>query len=128
MAEQVVFYQLTHKFVNQEQAIPEGPRQVMYYSLAIGHHVGVLDCFQKLVEIPLEDYCHWLSQIPDGTGRHKLEGLLKWGEIEINQSHANDLLSILKSAAEMLWTEKLAQCLQQMSKEPALYLMARKIA
>ena len=128
MAEQVVFYQLTHKFVNQEQAIPEGSRQVMYYSLAIGHHVGVLDCFQKLVEIPLEDYRHWLSQIPEGTGRHKLEGLLKWGEIEINQSHANDLLSILKSTAETPWTEKLAQCLQQMSKEPALYLMARKTA
>ncbi|HET7375603.1 MAG TPA: formate hydrogenlyase maturation protein HycH [Anaerolineae bacterium] len=128
MAEQVVFYQLTHKFVNQEQAIPEGPRQVMYYSLAIGHHVGVLDCFQKLVEIPLEDYRHWLSQIPEGTGRHKLEGLLKWGEIEINQSHANDLLSILKSTAETPWTEKLAQCLHQMSKEPALYLMARKTA
>ena len=128
MAEQVVFYQLTHKFVNQEQAIPEGPRQVMYYSLAIGHHVGVLDCFQKLVEIPLEDYRHWLSQIPEGAGRHKLEGLLKWGEIEINESHANDLLSILNSTAETPWTEQLAQCLQQMSKEPALYLMVRKTA
>jgi hydrogenase-4 component J len=35
MAGRVVFYQLTHKFVNREQDIPEDSRQVIYYSLAI---------------------------------------------------------------------------------------------
>lgn len=128
MAERAVFYQLTQKFVHQEQDIPEGPRQVMYYSLAIGHHVGMLDCFQKLMEVPIEDYRQWLSQIPEGTGRHKLEGLLKWGEIEINQSHANDLLPILNGVAKAPWTETLANCLRQMLKEPALYLMVRTLA
>ena len=39
MAERAVFYQLTHKYVNKEQDIPEGSRQVIYYSLAIGHHM-----------------------------------------------------------------------------------------
>jgi hypothetical protein len=134
MAERAVFYQLTHKFVNKEQDIPEGPRQVMYYSLAIGHHVGVMDCFQSLMEIPLEDYRQWLTRLPEGVGRHKLEGLLKWGEIEINRSHANDLLPVLKDslpkmdAAEVRWVGVLAQCLQKMIEEPALYLMVRKCA
>ena len=122
MTERVVFYQLTHKFVNQEQNIPENARQVVYYSLAIGHHVGVLDCFQSLMEIPLEEYRQWVSHLPEGTARRKMEGLLKFGEIEVNQGHAGEILPLLKDP----WTEPLAQCLQAMMKEPALYLMIRK--
>lgn len=132
MAERAVFYQLTHKFVNKEQDIPEGPRQVLYYSLAIGHHVGVLDCFQSLMEIPLEDYRQWVDLLPQGTGRHKLEGLLKWGEIEINRTHARDLLPLLKESLQQMnatkpdWLITLNQSLQKMIEEPALYLMVRK--
>jgi hydrogenase-4 component J len=131
MAERVVFYQLTHKFVNQQQGIPEEARQVVYYSLAIGHHVGVMDCFQSLVEIPLEDYRLWVSGLPEGTGRRKLEGLLKFGEIEINHSHAGELLRAMNGAAsattdsETGWLSSLSECLQNMLAEPALYLMVR---
>ena len=134
MSERVVFYQLTHKFVNQEQGVPEGARQVVYYSLAIGHHVGVMDCFQSLLEIPLEDYRRWVARLPEGTGRRKLEGLLKWGEIEINRSHAGDLLPALRDslpgmqAEQASWSGVLSQCLHNMIEEPALYLMLRKRA
>lgn len=132
MTERAVFYQLTHKFVHQEQDIPEGPRQVIYYSLAIGHHVGVMDCFQSLMEIPLEAYGRWLTRLPEGPGRRKLEGLQKWGEIEINRQHAGDLLPALQAslpemdAVEAGWAGVLMQCLQKMIEEPALYLMVRK--
>ena len=134
MNERVVFYQLTHKFVNQDQNIPEDARQVVYYSLAIGHHVGVLDCFQSMMEIPLEEYSRWISRLPEGAARHKLEGLLKFGEIEVNHSHAGELLPILNDSltgmdeAQNKWTETLSQCLRGMMKEPALYLMVRKFA
>ncbi|HUH98026.1 MAG TPA: formate hydrogenlyase maturation protein HycH [Anaerolineales bacterium] len=134
MAERAVFYQLTHKYVNQDQDIPEQSRQVIYYSLAIGHHVGVLDCFQRMLEVPLEDYRHWLAQMPEGPGRHKLEGLLKWGEIEINRSHAPDLVPTLKDSLSRMdetgskCTGLLLQYLQKMIEEPALYLMVRKHA
>ena len=134
MAERAVFYQLTHKYVNKEQDIPEDSRQVIYYSLAIGHHVGVLDCFQSLMEVPLQDYRHWVAQMPDGAARHKLEGLLRWGEIEINRSHAGDLLPVLRDslpkmdAAGSQYTGVLLECLQKMIEEPALYLMVRKYA
>ena len=132
MTERAVFYQLTHKFVNKEQDIPEDARQVIYYSLAIGHHVGVLDCFKSLMEVPLEEYHQWITLFPEGTGRHKLEGVLKWGEIEINRSHANELLPLLKdslsrsTAAEAKWTNVLIEQLNMMVQEPALYLMVRK--
>ncbi len=134
MSERAVFYQLTHKFVNDEKAIPEEARQVIYYSLAIGHHVGVMDCFQSLMEIPLADYRQWISRLPAGAGRHKLEGLLKWGEIEINSSHTGELAPALEaglaqmSEAEKRWSSVLASCMHKMAEEPALYLMVRKAA
>jgi len=134
MSERAVFYQLTHKFVNDEKSIPEEARQVIYYSLAIGHHVGVMDCFKSLMEIPLEDYRQWIARLPEGIGRHKLEGLLKWGEIEINSSHSSELFPALDAGlpqmnpAETGWTGVLIQCLQKMVEEPALYLMVRKTA
>jgi hypothetical protein len=83
------------------------------------------------VEIPLEDYRLWVSQLPEGSGRRKLEGLLKFGEIEINHSHAGELLramnssSSAKTAEGPSWVGSLAQCLQNMTAEPALYLMVR---
>jgi hypothetical protein len=134
MSERVVFYQLTHKFVNQNEAIPEDARQVIYYSLAIGHHVGVMDCFGNMMEIPLDDYRDWICALPEGAARHKLEGLLRWGEIEINSGHANDLLPVLTGGLPQMderqaqWARTLISCLENMKIEPALYLMARKRA
>jgi hydrogenase-4 component J len=134
MSVRAVFYQLTHKFVNDEKAIPEETRQVIYYSLAIGHHVGVMDCFQSLMEIPIDDFRQWIARLPEGVGRHKLEGLLKWGEIEINSSHTSELFPAISAGlaqmneAETHWSSVLVQCLQKMQQEPALYLMVRKIA
>ncbi|MGE5249593.1 MAG: formate hydrogenlyase maturation protein HycH [Bacteroidota bacterium] len=130
MADRVVFYQLTHKYVSE--AVPEGPRQVIYYSLSIGHHVGVMDCLQPLMEMPLERYRSWLTCIPKGEGRRKLEGLLRWGEIEINRAHADDLLPALREALpamngeEIRCTTELIECLETMIREPALYLMVRR--
>jgi hydrogenase-4 component J len=132
--ERAVFYQLTHKFVNSEQDIPEDARQLVYYSLAVGHHVGMLDCFQSLMEIPLEDYRRWVACLADGSGHRKLEGILKWGEIEINRSHAKELVETLRDSLPSMdsrqsaWAITLSQYLQEMITEPALYLMVRKRA
>ena len=132
MDEQVVFYKLSHKYVSDQECIPENSRQVIYYSLAIGHHIGVLDCFNCFLEIPLHDYQEWLCRLPEGNARRKLEGLLKWGEIEINRDHSKELLYIFSETLpqmnkkEAQWTGVLIDCMQQIQAEPALYLMARK--
>lgn len=131
MAERAVLYQLTHKFVNTERDIPAAAHQVIYYALAIGHHVGVVDCLQPLAELPMAAYAAWTARLPDGTARHKLEGLLKWGEIEINAGHTADLLPVLEASAaaepeaEAAWAGALVHSLRQMRAEPALYLMLR---
>ena len=44
MSETVVFSQLSRKFIDENDATPDAAQQVVYYSLAIGHHLGVIDC------------------------------------------------------------------------------------
>ncbi len=126
MSPSVVIYRLSRKFVNQRQDIPETARQVVYYTLAVGHHVGVMDCFTPLAEIPLPDFQAWLETLPDSAGRRKMEGVLKWGEIEINCSHVNLLLPLLDGEQSAGWMSLLKQSLLDMIQEPAFYLMARK--
>jgi hypothetical protein len=133
MSARVSIYQLHTKFVNQREDIPEDARQVVYYALAVGHHVGVMDCFSSLVEIPLDEFRAWLERLPEGPGRAKLEGVLHFGEIEINRSHVSILQPLVKaegisSAQQPAWVATLSQCLKAILQEPALYLMVRKYA
>jgi hypothetical protein len=131
MEPQIAFYQLGRKVVSNQQGVPEDARQIMYYSLAIGHHVGVMDCFDELLSVPAEAYRQWLSRLPEGEGRRKLEGVLAFDEIEINRDHVGELKSALDaavpalSADEKAWTERVVQCLEQIHAEPALYLMVK---
>jgi len=128
MTARIAIYQLSHKFVNEREDIPEDAKQVVYYALAIGHHIGVLDCFSSVTEIPFKDFCTWLENLPPGNGRKKLEGVIKWGEIEINQSHVNMLLPLIKAddRDNLPWLGTFSQCLENIRKEPALYLMLRR--
>lgn len=128
MSARVAVYQLSHKFINRREDVPENARQVVYYALAVGHHVGVMDCFSSLVEIPLEEFCDWLESLPEGPGKSKLEGVVKWGEIEINRSHVAQLMPLLETCNTTHWTRTLLQSLQSIIQEPALYLMVRKYA
>ncbi len=131
MEPQVAFYRLSRKIVNNRAGIAQDAQQVVYYSLAIGHHVGVIDCLAVLLEIPLEAYRQWVERLPEGQGRRKLEGVLRWREIEINRGHAEELASALHSALpemsalEAQWASTLMMCLKKMVEEPALYLMVR---
>lgn len=127
MSAKVAVYQLSHKFIDRREDVPENARQVVYYALAVGHHVGVMDCFSSLVEIPLDEFCNWLESLPDGPGRAKLEGVVKWGEIEINHSHIGMLMPVMNaSSSKESWIPIMIQSMQGMSREPALYLMVRK--
>jgi hypothetical protein len=134
MPEQVVAYRLTQKFVDRAPVTDEGPRQVLFRSLATGHHIGVMDCFEILTELPLEVFEQWLARLPEDAARDKLAGVLRWGEIELNRSHAGDLLPVLLAAqpgldgAAARWTGVLVEGLRQMIAEPALYWVLRRRA
>jgi len=128
---QIAFYRLSRKIVNNQDAIPEDARQVMYYSLAIGHHVGVMDCLSELMVVPVDAYERTLGQLPEGDARRKLEGVLKWNEIEIGRSHVDELLPALTSilpglhAEDAEWAKTLMHCLREIKAEPALYMMVK---
>ena len=78
MADKVIFYSLSQKFLEREQDIPSEAKQVMYYSLAIGHHLGVIDCLKPVLDCPLEGFRQWISRLPEGEARRKLEGVLRF--------------------------------------------------
>ena len=129
MSPRIVVYQLRSKFVNRREDIPEDARQVVYYTLAVGHHVGVMDCFSSQMAIPLDQYTDWLQSLPESPARTKLEGAIRWSEIEVNVSHV-EMLSPFFEAAQAngpSWTRDFIQCLNNIKQEPALYLMLRKV-
>lgn len=129
MCAKIIVYQLRSKFVNQRADVPEDARQVVYYTLAVGHHVGVMDCFSSQMEIPLDEYIAWLQTLPEGPARTKLEGAIRWSEIEVNSSHVQMLLALFETApvTSPTWARDFIQCLNGIKQEPALYLMLRKI-
>ena len=129
MSPKIVVYQLRSKFVNQREDVPEEARQVVYYTLAVGHHVGVLDCFSSQMEIPLDEYASWVQSLSDSPARMKLEGAIRWSEIEVNSSHVQMLLPLFETAqiAGPNWMRDFTQCLNSIKQEPALYLMLKKV-
>lgn len=132
MTTQVIFYLLNQRFVENESQVPEQAQQVMYYSLAIGHHVGVIDCFKKLLVCDYGDYQHFMAQFPEGEAKRKLTGLLRFGEITIDSSHVNLLARAFDDAYADLseeyqhWVDILMETLAAIQKEPVMYIMVKR--
>ncbi len=82
MSETVVFSQLSRKFIDENDATPDQAQQVVYYSLAIGHHLGVIDCLEAALSCPWDAYLAWIATLEAGSAaRRKMEGVPKYGEI-----------------------------------------------
>lgn len=96
---QVVFYQLSTKFVDSEESVPEDAQDVLYYTLAVGHHTGVIDCFEERLRMPLEVYERFTACFADDeAARYKLEAVQRHWEVQIDRSN----LDVLVPAFEKL--------------------------
>lgn len=132
----VVFYSLTSKFVDEKCAQKRSSQkvqEVVYYSLAIGHHLGVIDCLQSRLECPLDGYRQWIDCLAENSeARRKLAGVQRFGEIAIDSSHTHLLALALRDASPQMtvqqqgWSEKLIALLTQIEHDPAMYLMVRR--
>ncbi|ATG15974.1 hydrogenase maturation peptidase HycI [Providencia alcalifaciens] len=128
----VIFWSLRQKFVDSDDDIPEDAQQVMYYSLAIGHHVGMIDCLKTELECPLDGYQAWVNALPEGEARRKLQGLITFGEINIDSTHTNMLALALDDFAKdsdspyQAWSATLIQLLGEIEQEPAIYLIVKR--
>ncbi|MGK3144106.1 formate hydrogenlyase maturation HycH family protein [Pantoea sp. C2G6] len=133
----VIFYSLSRKFVDEKSAqrrTTQKAQEVVYYSLAIGHHLGVIDCLTARLECPLTGYQHWIDCLPrDGEAHRKLAGVQRFGEITIDSSHTHLLALALHAARPQMsqqqqaWSDTLMALLGRIENDPALYLMVRRI-
>ena len=132
----VIFYSLSSKFVDEKSAQKRSSQkvqEVIYYSLAIGHHLGVIDCLKSRLECPLDDYSQWMECLTENSeARRKLAGVQRFGEINIDSSHTHCLALALRDAREKMntqqqgWSDALIALLQQIENDPAMYLMVRR--
>lgn len=134
MSEQVVFSQLSRKFIDENDATPAEAQQVVYYSLAIGHHLGVIDCLEAALTCPWEAYLAWIATLEEGSAaRRKMEGVPKYGEIVIDASHISLLANAFDAAlcrqtpAQQVWSKTLLSMLHDIHQESAIYLMVRRL-
>lgn len=133
MSESVVFCQLSRKFVDENDNTPGDVQQVVYYSLAIGHHLGVIDCLKENMVCPFDDYKAWIATLEEGSeARRKMEGVPRYGEIVVDHSHVVLLAKAFDAAiagqtqAQQAWSQELLDMLQAIQREPAIYLMVRR--
>ncbi|WP_061707401.1 formate hydrogenlyase maturation HycH family protein [Pseudenterobacter timonensis] len=134
MSEQVVFSQLSRKFIDENDATPAEAQQVVYYSLAIGHHLGVIDCLEAALTCPWEAYLAWIATLEEGSAaRRKMEGVPKYGEIVIDANHVSLLANAFDAALcrqtpeQQAWSKTLLSMLHDIHQESAIYLMVRRL-
>ncbi|WOZ78411.1 formate hydrogenlyase maturation HycH family protein [Kosakonia sacchari] len=134
MGESVVFSQLRRKFIDENDATPAQAQQVVYYSLAIGHHLGVIDCLETALSCPWEDYLAWIATLEVGSeARRKMEGVPRYGEIVIDSTHvmllanAFDRAQAQQNAQQLAWSKALLSMLHDIHQESAIYLMVRRL-
>ena len=133
MSETVVFSQLSRKFIDENDATPDQAQQVVYYSLAIGHHLGVIDCLEAALSCPWQAYLAWIATLEEGsTARRKMEGVPKYGEIIIDFNHvqmlarAFDDARAVQTPQQQEWSKLMLSMLHDIHQESAIYLMVRR--
>ena len=133
MSETVVFSQLSRKFIDENDATPAEAQQVVYYSLAIGHHLGIIDCLKAALTCPWDEYLPWIATLAEGSeARRKMEGVPKYGEIVIDFNHvqmlarAFDDARAVQTPQQQEWSKLMLSMLHDIHQESAIYLMVRR--
>jgi hydrogenase-4 component J len=129
----IVFYRLNAKILERKEDVPQDAKQVMYYSLAIGHHVGVFDCFKPVLRCGGDLFQRVVAALPEGEARRKLDGINRFGEITIDRSHTTLLGRAIEQVSSGLepdiaaWFDELSVSLAAIQAEPAMYMMGRRL-
>ena len=95
-ANDVVFYLLGKKFVEDKTDIPKDARDVIYYTLAMGHNTGVIDCFEPKLALTRNFYDALVDALEEGDAKFKLTRIEKFGEIQILKEDTSMLSSAIK--------------------------------
>ena len=133
MSGHVYFYKLSHKFVDEQFDVPQEAKDILYYSLAIGHHLGVVDCLSADLVCTQDDYMAWMGELEEGSeARRKMEGFATFGEVTIYREHCQMLACAFNrlrqrelTPRQREWTECFMQQLAALHSDPNMYLMVR---
>lgn len=130
----VVFYQVTTKFVDSENSVPEESKEVLYYTLSIGHHTGVIDCLEEKLRIPKAEFQEICDSL-ERDAKYKLEGAIRNTEIQIEKQNLPLLIEGLQRALNdknealepktKLNIEAILQLFETLQEDTAAYIMAR---
>jgi hypothetical protein len=146
-ATDVVFYRLTKRFVEDESDTSDEALDVIYYTLAMGHNTGIIDCFDPKITIDRNLFNAILEALPDGEGKFKLSGIEKFGEIQLDKLTILDVIESLEnfkfdksvdkkthdryavqrvtSARE--FRDKFLKLANEVAKLPQVYVVARRV-
>lgn len=133
MARTVQVYRLVRKFVDNAKSVPEDAKSVLYYTLSVGHHTGVIDCFERVLSIPVATFERICGALGRGEARYKLEGVMRHSEIELGKAQVdlviNALEPLLSSSDEEVshFVELLLEQLYMVRDEVAVYVMIREV-
>lgn len=129
----VVFYQVKAKFVDSEKSVPEETKEVLYYTLSIGHHTGVIDCLEEQLRIPKADY-EEICKFLEGEAKYKLEGAIRNTEIQIEKHNlpllVEELNNVLSESTELddvtiTNIHNILKVFKVLEDDTAAYIMAR---
>ncbi|QLE87451.1 formate hydrogenlyase maturation protein HycH [Shewanella sp. Scap07] len=133
MSDKVLFYALSRKFVDEQTNVPEEAKSVIYYGLAIGHHLGVVDCLTAVVSCSRYEYTTWLEFLPESSpARRKMEGFFTFGEITIFPEHIHMLANAFEAAIAVqpekyqTLSRDFIKALGAVYREPDMYIMIRE--
>ena len=98
-ATDVVFYLLGKKFVEDKSDIPKDARDVIYYTLAMGHNTGVIDCFEPKLALSRDLFDKICEKLEEGDAKFKLTRIEKFGEIQILKEDTKMLSSAIQDSS-----------------------------
>ncbi|MTI14538.1 formate hydrogenlyase maturation HycH family protein [Sansalvadorimonas verongulae] len=132
-SDQVLFYTLYKKFLDESYGIPEEAKEVMYYTLAIGHHVGIVDCMKVALQCTLKEYRQWINHLEEGSdARYKMDRFFVYGEVTVLEEHTTMLASAFDkldrepmTEKEVAMTEKMVELMAAIHREPTMYMMIK---
>ncbi len=146
-ATDVVFYRLTKRFVEDERDVSPEALDVIYYTLAMGHNTGIIDCFDPKLAIDRELFIKILSSLPEGEGKEKLAGIEKYGEIQLDKMTVIDVIEAVEELSlsescdaphedryaqqrvttSLDFKEKFLEIAKEIRDLPQVYVVARRV-
>ena len=70
---EMVVYQVAKRFVDNEDSASDEATSIVYYALGIGHHTGIIDCFEERLRCSMGVFEDVLTRLDNGNASEGME-------------------------------------------------------